>query len=566
MKQKITLFICLSFAIGLAFWQLVPTAFGGGGEPENIITVTTTDDVVNSLDMQCSLREAVIAANTNTASGIVVGECDAGLDEATDYIYLEDGETYTLTLQGAGEDAAATGDLDVLDNAARLDLVVTTGVTGTAVINASSLQDRHFHMVAGGMRLENLEITFGSAPLGGAIYNEDYVAILNSIIALNTAEGGGAIYNTNAEATMEIADSTFSRNMTTNNGNGGGFFNQGTIALYTSNIVGNMTNGAGSGGGIFNNGGVLYIVQSTFSDNVANDGGGIYNTATGMITSETTLFTINEAANRGGALFNLGSAYLNNQSRIEKNIADGLGGGGLYNGGTIQVVDSLIEQNQVTDTGDNSMEVGAGIYAVVDSDTQVIRSAVISNSLDYLGGGLALNGSFLIVNSTISGNEASGIGGIYVGANGNGVIANATIAHNLSDGLEPIGTGIHNLGGTVQIVNSIMSHPELINCTSAGGTFTSNGYNIADDLSGSCFNNVADMVDTDPMLGALNDEWVYPITEESPAFDAADDVVCDGLVVEGLDQLSTSRPQYEQCDIGAYELPSYQVYIPLVIK
>ncbi len=43
-----------------------------------VIGVTTTGDVVNGNDGLCSLREAVAAANTNTASGAAAGECIAG--------------------------------------------------------------------------------------------------------------------------------------------------------------------------------------------------------------------------------------------------------------------------------------------------------------------------------------------------------------------------------------------------------------------------------------------------------------------------------------------------------
>src|SRR5713101_4914941 len=51
---------------------VVPTPAG------NTITVNSTADVVNSSDGLCTLREAITAANTNTASGVTAGECAAG--------------------------------------------------------------------------------------------------------------------------------------------------------------------------------------------------------------------------------------------------------------------------------------------------------------------------------------------------------------------------------------------------------------------------------------------------------------------------------------------------------
>ena len=69
------------------------------------ITVNTTDDELNS-DGDCSLREAIQAANTDTA----VSGCLAGA--GADIITLPDG-LYTLTIIGPDEESNATGDLDV---------------------------------------------------------------------------------------------------------------------------------------------------------------------------------------------------------------------------------------------------------------------------------------------------------------------------------------------------------------------------------------------------------------------------------------------------------------------
>src|SRR3989344_1698657 len=63
------------------------------------ITVNTTADELNS-DGDCSLREAVQSANTDTA----VDGCTAG--SGTDTIIVPAG-TYTLSIPGAGENANA---------------------------------------------------------------------------------------------------------------------------------------------------------------------------------------------------------------------------------------------------------------------------------------------------------------------------------------------------------------------------------------------------------------------------------------------------------------------------
>ncbi len=59
----------------------------------------------------CSLREAIINANNNNTSGSI--DCVSGA-AGVDEIVLPAG-TYTLSIAGRSEDAAATGDLDITD-------------------------------------------------------------------------------------------------------------------------------------------------------------------------------------------------------------------------------------------------------------------------------------------------------------------------------------------------------------------------------------------------------------------------------------------------------------------
>ena len=73
------------------------------------IQVTTLNDELNN-DTDCSLREAIQAANTNSP----VSGCHAG-DAGLDIIKLGSG-TYSLTLPGKNEDNNATGDLDIIED------------------------------------------------------------------------------------------------------------------------------------------------------------------------------------------------------------------------------------------------------------------------------------------------------------------------------------------------------------------------------------------------------------------------------------------------------------------
>src|SRR3990170_7639224 len=98
--------VLLSGALGLA--ALLLLLILSQAAQATTITVSSAADVIAD-DGVCTLREAITAANTDTASGATPGECAAG--SAADTINVPAG-AYTLTIPGAGEDANATGDLD----------------------------------------------------------------------------------------------------------------------------------------------------------------------------------------------------------------------------------------------------------------------------------------------------------------------------------------------------------------------------------------------------------------------------------------------------------------------
>src|SRR5262249_29827519 len=101
-----------------------------------------------------SLRAAIIAANADTGT-------------ATDTISLASG-TYALTMQNTagGENAAATGDLDITSTVHKL-IIQGQGTSGpnATIIDASALNDRVFNIVNAGTQVEfdNLVIKSGLA-------------------------------------------------------------------------------------------------------------------------------------------------------------------------------------------------------------------------------------------------------------------------------------------------------------------------------------------------------------------------------------------------------------------
>ena len=125
-------------------------------------------------DSVISLREAITAANS-----------DAGVD---DTIILPAG-TYTLTIGGVGEGAAATGDLDILDN-----LTIVGAGADKTIIDASGLNDRVFEVLAGKtFDISGVTITggnnFATGGPGGATLNAGTLVVTDSTLARNTARG-----------------------------------------------------------------------------------------------------------------------------------------------------------------------------------------------------------------------------------------------------------------------------------------------------------------------------------------------------------------------------------------
>jgi CSLREA domain-containing protein len=288
------------------------------------IIVNTTDDELNS-DGDCSLREAITAANTDAA----VDACAAGFD--ADTIAVPAG-IYTLTITGTSEDANATGDLDIagdltINGAGRDTTVIQAGatpgsgldrvfdITGAYTVSISDITIANgacascdgggiFTDYSSILKVKNSTLSNNSATFGGGISNSGSLSLTNSTISTNSAGvSGGGIYN--SFDTLSVTDSTLSGNSAQN---GGGIVNHGTLSVTKSTLSGNS---AISGGGI-NNAGPLTVTNSTFSGNSATDrGGGIYANG-GSLAATNSTFSGNSAADQGGGIFNIGIMHLKN--------------------------------------------------------------------------------------------------------------------------------------------------------------------------------------------------------------------------------------------------------------
>lgn len=247
------------------------------------ITVNSpADDLDQAANGNCTLREALVAANTNAA----VDGCPAGQagPAVVDLVRLPAG-TYNLSVGGRGEDAAQGGDLDIIDDV----MIVGVGADQT-FIDAGQI-DRVFDVDPGEQgltaTLAGLAIRGGNATsgeTGGGIRNRGTLTVEQVWISDNLADGpGGGIRN---DAVVMVIASTLDGNTT--NDHGGGMDNHGTATVESSTVRANTVVGGGAGGGLYNLGGQMMTVRSTtVTGNSAAGGDAILNN--GDLTMTSTL-------------------------------------------------------------------------------------------------------------------------------------------------------------------------------------------------------------------------------------------------------------------------------------
>lgn len=159
------------------------------------IYVSATSDVVAD-DGSCTLREAIVAANTNIPSGWMSGECPVGQGSRPDTISLANGAMYSLSIGSSDEDSAADGDLDIWDNPAIVGLIILVQGSGTAtIVQDAAPDDRVLHILGGAsVKITGLTLSGGSSVVsGGGIQNEGNLSLDKCSISSNSASeyGGG---------------------------------------------------------------------------------------------------------------------------------------------------------------------------------------------------------------------------------------------------------------------------------------------------------------------------------------------------------------------------------------
>lgn len=303
---------------------------------------------------RCTLRAAIQEANASP--------------DGLDTIQLPDG-TVELHIAGAGEDAAASGDLDI---SATLNLLGTAA--GTSVIRQLA-DDRVFDIAAGTTAaLSRLRITGGGAVeaggavrnlgqltltdceldgnggdtravrLGGAIFNAGVLALTAVHLHDNQAGGaslpgaaGGALYNTLGAVLTGVR---LDHNRVLGSASSGGALAQVTPAITQLVRCELTANSAPAGGAVALGGGSLLLSASTAHAQQAGATGGAIRMTAGTLEAVNSTLANNQAGGDGGALWlGSGTVTLRNVT-LSGNRADSDGngsgtGGGVF--GTAQV-------------------------------------------------------------------------------------------------------------------------------------------------------------------------------------------------------------------------------------
>jgi filamentous hemagglutinin family protein len=325
----------------------------------------------------------------------------------------------------------------------------------------------------------------------GGIYADGNSIIQDSSISGNrSGRNGGGIYNTAAGGfgVLTLTNSLIEDNTAIE---GGGIYTTGNLTVNQTRF--NRNTASYAGGGIRVSDGAFVVNNSEFTNNSAEFGGGISNLLSTNSTVNSSQFTSNTVTLNGGAIASdtnltiTQSNFTNNQAIVQ--------GGAISNTGQLTIASSLFNGNftglgannqggaiasflllwptpqvQISDSTfiGNRSEVGGAISNQVGSNTTLQRSTLANNTA-VNGGGIFNESNLTVDQSSITSNQASGIGGGIRWLNqGSLTITDSTISDN---------TASANGGGVD--VNAITGNATITNSTIANNTSLNDGGGIS---------------------------------------------------------------------------------------
>jgi hypothetical protein len=516
-----------AIAIALSAFALTTVA-----SPVAALTYTPTrfdDPVPNGcLATDCSLREAVIAANATSIA---------------DTIQLQAGK-YTLTLTTGSE--TQSFDLDVT----RPLTIAGSATSSTYIINATGVvnaQSRVVDVRSTQLALNRVGLRSGDVGTegGGCLRVVGGGASLEAgSIALCNAEHGSAADAINS--TLYLKSSTVTRNT----GSAIALSNV-TFTLDNSSVYGNVGD---RGGGVYVYGEATSYVFATgiseIRDNEASMGGGVLVEAgsNAEIVGPTNGFlgiADNEAI-IGGGISGLHGYVLLRNLRITGNTADV--GAGLHT--------MSIDARRIQVDGNIATSYGGGAYvgcAGIQWQCRITESSFANNRAGVKGGGIDhFSGNLLeITNVSLYGNSAGQTGGGIV-ADGGVKLTHVTSFQDFA----PIGPSLAHVSNGGTLSASLVRNSALLEgCATVGAVnILSEGGNTQRTGTPTCnFTAIGDLAPvTAVQVGATYGAFggglsVVGIPATSVLVNAGKASWCSSIDVRGY-----GRPA--MCDIGAYEV------------
>lgn len=365
----------------LALLALSAPARSGLAAPSTFIVTKLSDSADGVCNFDCSLREAISAANASPGA---------------DTVELPPG-TFVLTLGGSAEDLNASGDLDLLESVTLLG----AGAGQVTITWGGDVAERLLHVLPGVVAtLDGLTLANGSAgaSAGGAIFSQGTLTVANSVVRDSSANAGGGIA---ASGALTLTNATIRANSSA--GAGGGIRSEGPLTVQSSTITGNTAGGAG--GGIAASASAS-IAGSTIVDNSAGAGGGI-STGASLTLSESSV-SGNSAAGSGGGIVSAAQLTISASTIALNSAGAASSGGGIASSGGATLTNVTVS--------DNSAGTGGGI--AVSSGAATLASATVAGNSASAGSGgglltgpgasIALKNSLVAENSGVSAADCAG--------------------------------------------------------------------------------------------------------------------------------------------------------------
>jgi CSLREA domain-containing protein/uncharacterized repeat protein (TIGR01451 family) len=422
----------------------------------------TADTFDGACNADCSLREAIQAANNNGVG-------------TSDMITFAVNGTFQLTIATSGEGNFSGNegirDLDIIDG----DLTIVGSSPANTIIQAGTTASTNGTNGDGISRVFHVnpdpsDHTFDTTFQNLTIRNGKQAASATAGLAGGIFFDGFNTTNNTTDGTLTVSNCVITANYCSLDG-GGIWADNGQVTVNSGSVISNNVTGAGDGGGIFHSSAHnVSITGSTISGNTAHDD----------VTGTTDPSNIAQFGQGGGVRLGGSTRATISSTTISSNIADKFDGGGVYIPNPI-----TIDSNSVIQ-GNTAGRDGGGIYSDQVASTpaaehDILTSVTIKdNTATRNGGGIYKGRGTLDINGCTIGSSTAGEnnaavlgGGIYASPSTAGAGENGTL-NFISNASSIVGNTATTSGGGLYIANKV----------SPAATMTVN-FNVGSTIGGS---------------------------------------------------------------------------------